>query len=838
MTLPARALWRDARRHPWQWILAVLGVAIGVAVVVAVDIANHSASRAFALSLEAVSGSATHQVEPVGPGGIDEAVFTRLRLNGIRPSAPVVEGHVRIEGETFPLLGLDPLSEAPFRAHVSQVLDADVRGLMVRSDALALSERLARRLGVGDGDVLRVMAPGGPAALVVRALIEGGAPGLDGVLLADIATAQSVLGRAGRLDRIDLILPESVEPGFALRGLLPEGVRVVEVGARERSARQLTRAFHINLSAMSLLALLVGGFLIYNTLMFAVLRRRPLLSALRALGVTRAGVFRLVMAEAAVLALLGGLPGLLLGVVIGQGLVQLVTRTINDLYFVLSVTAMHVPPWLLLKGLALGIGAALIAAVGPAWEAARVRPREGMRRSSIERRVHRMVPGLAAAGGILVLLGHALVQWSTHGLVIGFVALFLMIIGYSLLVPLAVWLISRLLAPVFGHLIGPPGRLAARGLGAALSRTGVAVAALTVAVSATVGVGVMVDSFRTTVQGWLGHTLQGAVYVSSPAPGDERAGSLLPPGTADRVASLKEVASISTARRFRVDSDRGPVELFVLGPAPASEHGFRLLAGEPGSAWEAWRRGDAVLVSEPFAWRHSLHVGDTLSLQTPRGLRGFRVDGIYQDYGSQQGVVLMARGVFLENWDVPTEGSVGVYLADGVSLQRGVQAVRQAVADLPEPVLVTPASEIRARSMTIFDRTFAITHVLRLLTVGVAFVGILSALMALQLERAREHGVLRATGMTPGQVTGLVSLQGALLGLAAGVLAIPLGLMMADVLIDVINRRSFGWSMLRTVPLRVLAEGVLLAVAAALLAGLRPAWKAGRARPADVLREE
>jgi putative ABC transport system permease protein len=582
----------------------------------------------------------------------------------------------------------------------------------------------------------------------------------------------------------------------------------------------------------------VGGFLIYNTLMFAVLRRRPLLASLRALGVTRGGVFRLVMSEAVVLALLGGLPGLLLGVLVGQGLVQLVTRTINDLYFVLSVTALHVPPWLLAKGLALGVGAALLAALGPAWEAARVRPREGMRRSAIERRAHRMTPWLAVAGGALVLLGHALVQWSSHGLVIGFVALFLMIMGYSLLIPLAVWLLSRLLAPALGRLLGVTGRLAARGMGAALSRTGVAVAALAVAVSATVGVGVMVDSFRTTVQGWLGHTLQSALYVNSPAPGDERAGSLLPRGVAERVAALPEVAAISTGRRFRVDSDRGPVDMFVLDPAPASPDGFHLLAGDPARAWAAWRVGEAVLVSEPFAWRHDMRVGETLTLHTPRGERVFRVDGIYQDYGSQQGVVLVARDVFRDFWDVRTEGTLGVYLVPGVSVEQGVEVVRRSVADLPEPVLVTPASEIRERSMAIFDRTFAITHVLRLLTVGVAFIGILSALMALQFERAKEHGVLRATGMTPAQVTGLVSLQGALLGLAAGLLAIPLGLMMADVLIDVINRRSFGWSMLRTVPLRVLAEGVLLALAAALLAGLRPAWKTGRVRPADALREE
>jgi putative ABC transport system permease protein len=838
VTLPSRALWRDARRHPWQWALAVLGVALGVAVVVAVDLANHSASRAFGLSLEAVSGRATHQIRPSGPGGLDDDLFTALRLAGVRPSAPVVEGHVRVDGETLALLGLEPFSEGPFREHLAGFLDPAVRGLMVDSDSLALGGALARRLGVEAGDTLRITATGGRFDVVVAAVIDSGAPGLGGVLLTDIATAQVLLARVGRLDRIDLILPDGADPARVLEGLLPEGVRVEETGAREQSARQLTRAFHTNLTAMSLLALLVGGFLIYNTLMFAVLRRRALLASLRTLGMTRWEVFRLVMGEAAALALLGGVPGLLLGVLIGQGLLQLVTRTINDLYFVLSVTAFHVSPWLLLKGLGLGFGAALVAAIGPAWEAACIRPSEALRRSTLERRAHRFMPWLAGAGVVLIMVGHVLVSASSHGLVLGFVALFLMIMGYSLLVPLAVWSMSRMLSAPLGALLGVTGRLAARGLGAALSRTGVAVAALTVAVSATVGVGVMVDSFRTTVQGWLGHTLQSALYVSSPAPGDERAGSRLPAGVAQRIAALPQVAAVSTGRRVRVDSDLGEAQLFVLGPAPASYEGFRFRAGDPAAAWTQWAAGRAVLISEPFAWRHRLGVGDRITLLTPVGERAFPVAGVYQDYGSQQGVVLMARDAFERLWDVPVEGTLGVYLAPGVDLEAGVEAVRRAVADLAEPVLVTPASEIREVSMEIFDRTFAVTHVLRLLTVGVAFVGILSALMALQFERAREHGVLRATGMTPAQVTGLVSLQGALLGLAAGLLAIPLGLMMADVLIGVINLRSFGWSMQRHVPARVLLEAVLLAVVAALLAGLHPAWRTGRVRPADALREE
>ncbi|MBK1673062.1 ABC transporter permease [Ectothiorhodospira shaposhnikovii] len=834
--LTTRALIRDHRRHPWNLIFAVLGVALGVAIVVAVDIANSSASRAFGLSMETVTGRTTHQLVG-GPGGLEEGLYTQLRLQGFRDSAPVVEGHARIHGETFILLGLEPFAERPFRDHAAGGRDGRINRLITEPGTVMLAANTATRLGLAEDDAFSLVVGATAHAVTLAGRVEIDEPGLEGYVLTDIATAQDLLRRHGRLDRIDLILTDEGHVD-RLREILPPGVRVETAESRTRATAELSRAFHVNLLAMSLLALLVGAFLIYNTLTFAVLRRRHLLGNLRMQGMTRAGVSGRIIVEAALLGLVGSLLGLAAGILIGQGLVHMVTRTVTDLYFVVTVTQLALGPAVILKGLLLGLGVTLIAALGPAWEASGVSPREALRRSGLEHRVRRVLPWLLPAGGVLMLSGFLLVGWPGQSLLPGFFALFLLILGYACLIPPLVWLMARLLSGPLGRGFGAPGRLAARGIGAGISRAGLAATALAIAVSATVGVGIMVDSFRGSVDLWLGQTLQSDLYVSAPGRSTLGVNPVLPDSLPARVASLPSVTDLSTARRVHLHTPSGPLEMMAIDPSPRTPDGYVYLEG--GSSARIWQRlaiDEVILISEPLAWRKGIGVGDALTLPTDRGERAFQVVGVVQDYSAAQGMVTLHRTLYDRYWDDPGVASLGLNLAPGVSLERGLSELRALAATLDEPVLITAAGEIHAHSMAIFDRTFAVTHVLRLLTVGVAFIGILSALMALQLERSREHAVLRATGMTPLQLAGMVTLQSLLLGLAAGLAAIPLGMLMSDVLIEVINQRSFGWSMTRTLPPVVLVEGLLLALTASLLAGAYPGYRMARVRPAEHLRE-
>ncbi len=850
MTLLTRSSLRYLLRHPWQFGLAVLGVALGVAVVVSINLANASASRAFALSSEAVTGRATHQVVG-GPEGLPDATFRRLVLEaGIDRAAPVVEDYVTVPPKpgqpfrTLHLLGVDPFSEAPFRAYLAGTpgrdrASIDLGPLLTRPGAGVLAASTAAEMGLKIGDSFVVRAGGVKKRIELAGTLEPADENtrraLADLLVLDVAAAQEILGRTGKLDRIDLILSEGDLNRAA--SVLPPGAQILPAAGRTRTMEEMTSAFRLNLTALSQLALVCGLFLIYNTMTFSVVQRRGLIGTLRALGVTRREIFALVLGEALGVALLGTAAGLGAGVLLGRGLVRLVTQTINDLYFVVSVRELSIPPEVLLEGTAIGIGATLLAALVPAIEATQAPPRAVLTRSTLEARMRRALPRATAAGVGLLLLGGILLAIPGTSLGLSFGGLFAVILGFALLAPGATVVLMRLLRRPLGALLGILGRMAAGGVVASLSRTAVAIATLVIAVSVTVGVGVMIDSFRQTVVRWLEMSLQADVYVSVPSRGGGFTGGDLDPQVAHRAALVPGVLRASLIRRVEIPSPAGAVRLVVIGANDQGMRSFELKEGAADEVWPRFQRGGAVLVSEPFAYRTGVGRGGTVRLRTDRGDRDFPVAGVYYDYASDRGIVLMSRATYLKNWKDSAISGFALTLAPGNDPDRVVERLRKTIGS--ERLLsIQSTRSLKRLSLEIFDRTFLITGVLRLLAGLVAFIGVLSSLMALQLERARELGVLRANGLTPGQVWQLVTSQTGLMGLAAGLLSIPVGLALAAIMIYVVNRRSFGWTIRMEVSPDVLLQALFLALAAALLAGLYPAYKMARTSPALALREE
>ncbi len=835
-------------KHPAQLALSVVGVALGVAVVVAMDLAIQSSREAFRLSTEAVAGRATHAL--VGSvGGLDEALFARVRLEaGVRASAPVVEGFATspaLPGMALRVLGVDPFSEGPFRPFLAGgASGVDVSALVAVPGAVVLSSATAAQAGVAPGDSLAVRVEGRGRCLPVVGVLEPAdrlaRAGLRDLLVMDVASAQELLGKVGRLSRIDLRVEEggAGEAQLAgLAGMLPEGVRVEPAGTRAAALAGMIRAFDLNLTALSLLTLVFGMFLIYNAMTFSVVQRRELLGALRALGVTRREIVAVILREALWVGAAGAALGVVLGVVLGRGLVRMVARTINDLYFVVSVEGLALPPQVLLLGALLGVGATLLAALPPALEAAAAPPRVAQLRSAVEASARRAVPRAAGAGVLLFLAGGALLAVPTRALAVSFAGLFLVILGMALMTPLGTVALVRAARPGLARGGGILGTMASRGVVTALSRTAPAVASLVVAVSVTVGLGVMIGSFRGTLTRWLGGTLVADVYVSLPSTQASHAEGTLEPAAADALRSHGAVEGWSTYRGVELADPVGPFRLIALELHPRGEGGFDFLEGGGAGAFAAFRKGAAVFVSEPFAHRRGLSAGDSVSLPVARGDRRYAVAGVFTDYASDQGVVMMGRAAYDAAWDDSGVTSLGLFLREGADADAVVEELTALVPE-GQTVMVRTNATLRAGSLEVFDRTFQVTAVLRLVAFAVAFVGVLSAFMALELERAREFGVLRANGLTPGQLWRLVTTQTGLMGLVAGVLAVPMGLVLAWVMIYVVNKRSFGWTLRMEVHPDVLLQAVALALAGAVLAGLYPAWRMSRTSPAAALRGE
>ena len=850
-----RTLWassfRYLLRHPAQLFLALVGLSVGVATIVAVDIATASSRHAFQLSMDAVNGAATHQIVG-GPDGIDERLYLELQTSFTVPGiaeppafAPVIDGYVTIGDRALQLVGLDPFAsvdldarEAQTPAELLKVQDADLRQWFTRSGAVVMAGRMATDLGLANNRSFDVDVGGRIFTGVLVATLSAENRGYDALLLTDIAQAQEWMGMAGHLSRIDVRVadgPDSSRILAALRSKLPPGVELQETRTRSRENLDMTAAFTTNLQAMSLLALLVSTLLIYGAISFAVVQRRRTIGVLRALGAIPSQVLTIVLTEAFVLGVVGATLGVLLGLAIGRELIHLVSRTINDLYFVVAVNSTTLPAGTVAKALIAGVGTALAAALLPAFEAVSSTPQLGLRRSVLEQRAVDLARKLVIVSGTLAVAAGAVVFTSTRSLFAGFIALFMLLISVAALTPAVLRWLARAVASVLGR-ASPIARLAFGDIAASLSRTGVAVAALGMAVAAMIGVSIMVESFRESLHDWLERTIRADIYITAPGAGNGRPERRLDADLLPSLLTTPGIANYSLSRRAVVETEKGPVPVNAVQLSAPSYGTYLLTEGEAASTWPAFKRGGLV-ISEPLSWRLRLNLGDRLSVSTSSGPHSFPVAGVYREYGNDRGDMMMDLGTYRELWRDDAITSVGFYLQPGVPVA-GVIDRLEAVSRGRQALLIASNADIRTLSMRIFDRTFVITRVLNWLAAGVAAVGLISSLLAWELERSRELAIVRSLGLTPGGTAVLIEAQTGFMGVAAMLAAVPAGVLTALVLIDVINRRAFGWRIDLHLNASQFTHALVLSLAAALAAGLYPAWRAARAPIAAEIREE
>jgi len=622
---------RTLFRHPIQFAIMTLGIALGVAVMVSIDIANASAGRAFDLSTSAVTGRATHAI--VGSAlGVDQAVYVRLRTDpqwrGRLESAPLVIAYAvspQLGEVPFTVLGIDAFAEAPFRSYLGtgeQPRPGTITSLLTVPGSILLSAPTAELYGlqpcpadsIDDSCRLTLSISGNTQHVYLTGLLEPSdnfsRRALDTLMLTDIATAQSLSGTSGKLTQIDLILPEDFDSS-ALSASLPAGTLLVASELRTSQVAEMTSAFRINLTALSLLALVVGIFLIYNAMTFSVVQRRPLFGTLRSIGYTREQVFGMVLGEAALVGALGAGLGLGLGILLGQGAVQMVTQTINDLFFVVSVRGMQIPAFSLLKGALAGFFASIFAAAPPAWEAASVPPRLALSRVGLESKAASAVNWVAGLGTVIALSGAMVLTIPTRDLVISFAGTSAIIIGLAALTPFVTVTLMSVLGEPLDKGFGLLGRLAPRNVIRSQSRTAVALAALMIAVSVTIGVQVMIASFRTTVELWLDQTMRGDIYIGERGFSGTRLDTPLDPGVIALAGTYPGTEASLLIRVVTVESEEGSLELVAASmDRPMDPRLFLDVQEDPQHAWQMVREAQYYSRSHsPTGWESPLQVG-------------------------------------------------------------------------------------------------------------------------------------------------------------------------------------------------------------------------------------
>ncbi len=834
----ARYSLRAARRHPVLFGLNVISIALGVAVFLAIQIANRSANESFRAGVEMVAGRANLEVS----GRIDDELQPAIsRVPGVRSATPLLEGLVTLPdhpGEYLRVLGLDPFTGEDLRTF--ELLGAsrdnfDVEAWLREPDTIAVTPKFSSELGYSGS--VGVLTDAGTRTLTPRFVIEpiDAAAGSDPRLVAmDIGWAQELLNRPGELSAISLLVDESaIEDVIAdLRQIVPGDVSVAPPARRGRQVESMLGAFQLNLTALSMVSLLVGTFLIYNTISAAVVRRRPEIGTLRAIGATRGEVRLLFLGEAAFAGAIGSVLGIVLSLPLAEVLAAPVAKTISSLYVVMSINELFLSPWQIGVALAAGVGASLVAAWIPASEAAGCDPASVLRPGSATIR-QRRIPGRWLIAGAVCLVGAAgagagALEFRVAPL--GFLSAFLVLAGFSLVAPCAIALTAAGLrgAPRFV-------RLAAQNLARSNHRNAITIAALAAAIAMTVGVSVMIHSFRGSVDRWIGSTLLADVFIGST--GNEIAGvqSTLPPGAVDWVRERTEVENVATFAELPLEYRGERSALAVVSGSREAETQF--IGGDRAGKFLRFLEPDSVAVSEPFANRFDVADGGEVTLLTPKGEKTFQVAGIYQDYARTGGVVMMTAENHARHWAPAGAQSLAISLRPGADPVEFGDAFRAEFAREGR-FSIYRNRELRDRIFEIFDQTFAVTLVLRSIAVGVAAGGVLLALLILAAEREREIGTLRAIGASRAQVVGLFLREAALIGGIASVIGVASGACLAVVLTWVVNKAYFGWTIELSYPLGLLAATPLWIVPVAIIAAILPAWRASVTPPATALRFE
>ncbi len=803
------------RARPGRVVLAALAIAVGVALGFAVHLVNQSALDEFGRAIHAVNGDADLQVRSTSSGGFDEALYPTLaRLPGIAVASPVVELTARTagSGDSLTLLGLDVLRAG---TATPSLVSADIGGAALGEQqtpfddvAIELSPAALKAVGRPPAGQVTLFAAGRSATFrIAGSLPNVGEDRRIGVV--DIAAAQWRFGQLGRLQRIDLRLA----PGFSqsrveaeIRRVLPPDAEIVTRQAQMRRGDSLSRAYRVNLEMLAMVALLTGGFLVYSAQWLSVTLRRPQFALLRVLGLTRRALLVQLFVEGALVGVIGAVAGIGLGMALAGLALRLFGGDLGGGYFSGSRPELVFAPVAAGVFLLLGLLVALAGSVLPALEAGRAQPAVALKAAgdAIDpRRRPSPLPGLIllALGGLSAL---APSLWDLP--LFGYLAIALMLAGGVVAMP---WLARALLDPLRRLPDRSPAlALALDRLWGAPGQASVALCGILASVSLMVAMAVMVSSFRGSVEDWLTQILPSDIYLSA---ANRDAGLDL--AAQRRLAAVPGVARVSFRKTILLALAPDRPDVALTASAIEARHPERALP-LIGASRRVSPDATPVWLSEPMARLYGRRVGDRMTLSLGGKPRPVEVAGVWRDYSRQFGAIAIGEADYTRLTGDATRSEAAIDLAPGASAPGVIAGLRAALpAGLASQVSFGRPKEIRALALRIFDRSFAVTYALEAIAIGVGLTGVAATFSAQTLARTKEFGMLRHIGVLRRQILLMLAAEGALLGAVGVAAGLGLGVVMSQVLIDVVNPQSFHWTMETRLPLRL-----FVGLAAALIA--------------------
>lgn len=827
--LPKSSL-RFHLKHPALLFLTLVGIVLGIGIVVGIFLMTKAATTSLVQSVTQLQGPTTHQITAF-TGTVPNRAYVELKKAELAKSiSPIYQGtfSIRKQGadtdadDTSPsspkivtLLGLDPFSHPLFPAPFPWPHGEEIQVLA------------SSGTGFQEGD--RLISPGSEKSFQVWKVIPLG----TATLITDVEYAVPLA--AVRLDRIEIVATKNEVAGLTEWIQKYPQLRLDPVTEVLEGQQKMMGSFQLGLKALSFLALIVGMFLIYNTMNFSVELRKAHFGTLRLLGVRTDEIFYMISAEAVALGALGGIAGVFVGERLSGLFLGKVIQTVNDLYFSAAPVTSQLSPQETVGFLALGVFASWLASALPAIEAMLSPPRISLSKSQTEERFRQKlklgIPWLSVGS---IAVGLTLLNGLRHeGL---FLSLFLVLLGFALWIPQVVQTLTKLAL----HLTSRSWILLRLSLDATqrnLARTGIAVTALSLAFAVSLGMEQMVSSFRTEMVSWLDSYVHAELYIAPQGYSTSRSDVTLSPSLVKTLAEHPLVQDYSSQRHITAQSNLGKLRLVAVRPSAKIEDLFQARDRVLGYSWKLLQNGGHVAISEALSHRLSLKVGNQIELFTNKGKKSYFIGAIFTDYVTDQGLLFMDREEFLRQFQDELTTTMHFFLKDPKNISFAVSTI-QNLPGFNEEAKVTTQDQVKGGSIVIFDRTFQITEALRILAVAISMIGLFSALMALQLGRTYEIGVQRAMGLLSSEIFLILTLQNLWLGFLTGILAIPLSQYIAWFLGSVLNPRSFGWTIPTSLSFHQAISTIGLTLFSSFVAGLYPSYRMSKVELAQTLKEK
>ncbi|MSQ83703.1 MAG: ABC transporter permease [Myxococcales bacterium] len=875
---------RRFAEHRLRTAMTTLGVALGVAVLVAVVATNRSILGSLRDTLGNVSGKVHLEVKG-GDTGIPENLLEKVRkVAGVAHAAVAIQRTLDVAatvgtradssdgGEALAVLAVnfteDPkvlqtvygLGRGQIGQRTATVTAAAPTAddfenpleMLDRARQIIVSDQFAARYAKKAGDTIALMTREGEQPFTIYAVTPTTGPQkafAGNLAIMDYLDAQEVFGLDQRVDRIDVVLVDAESAGAldkmakAISAALGDKYEVEPPSARQARQQQLLRTFSISLTVGAGVALMVGMFLIYHTLSISVAQRRSEIGILRATGATRAQVVALFTLEGGLYGAVGSVLGIGLGMLLAQAMMQQAAASLTDVYVRVHASQVTIDTSTLWLAVALGVGSATLAALFPAWQASSLSPVETIRTVAYD---SHGAPDLRWTRREWLGLGSlALVPVAANGPVVfdfpwfGFVAMFFVLLGATLLGKWCVVLLQHSTAGLAAAIWGIEGRLAADNIGRGASKAAVTVAALMVGLSMVIGSSTLTYSFQRSIDQWVEQAVPADLFVTSNA----RLGGIknqpLAPQIGDEIATIPGVLGVDKVRLRNVDFRTSQILLlsidvrlrFAIKKAIWS---LSRWTGDKETLIERLQNGEGVIVSETLSHRFGVQPGSMVQLQTPQGRQDFLVLASIVDYSSDQGAVFLNRSLYLHHWRDDLVDTFEPYLAPGTDIEAVRRQIMQRFGKQYRLFVLTNA-EFRTEIKRLIDQLFSVMRALELVTILISLLSVVNTLLTSILDRTREIGVLRAIGLLRGQLTRMILVESLLLGSVGAVIGLLVGAANGYLMLEVISKQDTGWQLPMQIDVPTAVGYCVALVAVAVVAAVYPARVAGQLRVVEAL---